>query len=209
MNNDESASVAIPAGPWCCPKGRMDWLADQARSARIVPPATMPSLLKTRREKGVAVVEVLGGMLIDRSMETSFTKMLGMPTYQALARAIDSAAAGRKTRAIMLHLEARGGTTQGIDCVLDAIRRARRKLRVEAASEFFLLGAGYIIAAHCQRITGGRLCKCGGIAVHRVVHVAPPLQYQVAPIQPATAVPDRTDEVPAWWQKSRFSFEGM
>jgi ClpP class serine protease len=186
----------IPEGPWCCERSQLDWLVTLSRAARSTPPAKAQSMLRTRRKGPLAIVEVLGGLMIADDQATPMTDLLGFVRYGELIAAIDKAAGDWRIRTILLHLETHGGTTAGLDGVIDAVIRARKVKRVQTASERFLLGAGYILAAHTDHITGGSACRVGGIVIHRFVGVDELKQIEQGPAR-------GTDAMRVWWGNVR------
>lgn len=123
--------------------------------------ARTPSLLTTRREGDVAVIDIAEGMLIDDAAQTDFTRLMGFALTSQIVDAIDQAARDPSAAAIILAWNVRGGMVACIEPVMDAIRAARRSKRVLAHGRGRLGGAGYIIATAAESISADENCLIG------------------------------------------------
>lgn len=128
-----------------------------------------PSLLTTRLEGEVAIIDVAEGFLIHDAAQTPFTKIMGFATTSTMVAAINQAAADPAAKAIVLEMTLRGGMFACCEPVMNAIHAARRQKPVYARGRKILGGAGYLIATAAQEISTDTDCRVGGLGVCMLV----------------------------------------
>lgn len=116
-----------------------------------------------RRPPAIARVPVVGVIKTGKSR--------GLPAFgaatgaESTVRALDRAARSPRVRAVVLHVDSRGGSALASDLIWRAVRRCAAKKPVVAWLEDVAASGGYYVAAGASKILSAPTCITGSIGV--------------------------------------------
>jgi len=158
--------LAIEPHAWAARSALRDkvQLNISAESLRRSPPAVHGE----RAAEGVVAIDIQGVMLSMPSVwDVNFGGYANIP---GIRRAVESAAADRAVKSIVLRINSPGGDVEGLAELGDAVREAARRKRVVAVIQGMGASAAYYVASAANEIIAGRMDLVGSIGTIMVIY---------------------------------------
>lgn len=112
--------------------------------------------------KATAVVQLIGPVIPRATLMTEYS---GGATHEAFARSVREAADDPNVVDIVLDVSSPGGTVEGIDMSVEAVRYANGLKPVKAVTEGLMCSAAYWIASQASEIIASPTATIGSIGV--------------------------------------------
>jgi protease-4 len=149
----------------CPPDELGERLGDGEEEARIAGPGRFlpgPRLLPIARPPVISVIPLHG---LIRTAQPAGRSLVQTPAAEDIARLIRRAGKDKNVRAIILHIESRGGSATGSDLIWHAVKKAREGTPVIAWMGEIAASGGYYAASAADEIVAAPGTLTGSIGV--------------------------------------------